>query len=1378
MSRLSGFGPAPAGFESKQQRSTLTGFGPAPPEPAEEAAVAPVPTPDSPGAADDLQPVDPNRGPGRPREKQTAYSQQELVDIHAQALAEGDDEKAARVEDVQGIRKEEGIPGEDPRMAKERKVRESLKGSTVDWDGKQIPIENIFKVADQHGVDPATIMRMGTGAGQFENRLAKTVVGQTLLRAEAGLSDMANTVLSLGARAVGSDATVQNLKRSQALRQEYLSLVEKGSDLESVIGETGNRIYGGVVQSLAKVAATGALGAAAGATSTAPILSGLAAENMDTGLNEADDLGLEGSQRTMFAVKKAAIETGITYLMGSVGKKLGIGSVEEMLSPGMRQASANLLNKSGVLGKLAKFAGAAGSAGMEAGEEMLVDAVTQLSKINEVGGSVDFNAILESGIAGAAGGAGVNIAQGAMASMGQTLGRKLSTTNVQETVKGVVAAEAAIQTSQNTQEAEGDVVASAAVAEIAAGAQRAQKALNLRTPEILEQLSTPLTAKEFSKLTGLKQTSKAFRESFASTVKVYSPDSQIFQPPTEAAAPQTNEAAEHTAREIKTVQDAMEHTKTRRAELVAQQETEAAAPTDTDQEGFNTGFAAAFDKSPGAKDNLVTLLDLRKQFPELSTKEFNAKLRDMRVKRHVELSGAENRTDLSQEQRDAGIKEGPKGDGITNQHNLIYAAISKEGRAALSGKKKTKTKKSTTVNPEIAALDAELAQMQTELDGLNTPPEAAPVKTAAETAQGVPAAPETVIEMADTTSAQREDVDSYREELDLPAIPDATSREFEQELQDAKDAGVKENALTLAQEVMDKPRAFTPVETAGLVMKAADLRRAYTVNDARLMEATKSGDTVVAEQAGLALETNQIEFDLLTAALRKSGTEKGRALASQKLRIDANYDLISVTARAKVANGSKDLSSHTDRKIRDLVKRLATQQAATAKLDEGSNQHQDSLIGERNLRVKINEAVARVRARRTGGNWEPLWRLSKQMRNSMATGEFSGILRQGGFAAVGHPIDTMNKLPVMWKAFRNRVDGDKAFEAIEERPLAKYYERTGLFLHDPKDEGSPNRKEEQMAVNAFEDWSESMSPGLHRDLMAGIGSYTGSTDLAFTTHINEIRADRFDALVGGLSKNGQANQAQMEAIASFVNTTSGRGGWARFERSLDTMGSLFFAPRFAISRIQTLFATPLFQTMTSDSKLRGEDSASLKARNDVQLAIAGEYARSALGVASVVSLALGAFPDDMVKFTLDPRDPDFGKIVAGNTRIDVMFGLVQPARLAGQLLMGEKFSGGRAQKVNGGREILNFLRKKSAPGVGMAFDMLAGDDAIGRKIDRADPLQLGQMALSRFTPLALADILGQAFETPEDFETKAAVLSWLNVLGAGVQTYDSTVNKK
>ena len=71
------------------------------------------------------------------------------------------------------------------------------------------------------------------------------------------------------------------------------------------------------------------------------------------------------------------------------------------------------------------------------------------------------------------------------------------------------------------------------------------------------------------------------------------------------------------------------------------------------------------------------------------------------------------------------------------------------------------------------------------------------------------------------------------------------------------------------------------------------------------------------------------EFDNLSRALSSSGTEKGRALAAQRLTLDEDFSLVSVKSRVKAEKG-RALTADENARVEQLVKDLdsATKKAA------------------------------------------------------------------------------------------------------------------------------------------------------------------------------------------------------------------------------------------------------------------------------------------------------------------------------------------------------------------------------------------------------------------------------------------------------------------
>jgi hypothetical protein len=175
-----------------------------------------------------------------------------------------------------------------------------------------------------------------------------------------------------------------------------------------------------------------------------------------------------------------------------------------------------------------------------------------------------------------------------------------------------------------------------------------------------------------------------------------------------------------------------------------------------------------------------------------------------------------------------------------------------------------------------------------------------------------------------TTSARKADMTRDREQFGFNDLDSPERRSWQQALQTAKETIPIDDAMRLVDEVNASPRPLNDVETAGLVVYGADLKNRHS----RLMnEIAELDDPAELMDAAAKAERVENEFDALSRAVRTSGTEKGRALAAQKLTIDQDFKLVSVLNRAKAAKGAQ-LSPRQRTKGETLIKAHDTKEAA------------------------------------------------------------------------------------------------------------------------------------------------------------------------------------------------------------------------------------------------------------------------------------------------------------------------------------------------------------------------------------------------------------------------------------------------------------------
>ena len=364
-------------------------------------------------------------------------------------------------------------------------------------------------------------------------------------------------------------------------------------------------------------------------------------------------------------------------------------------------------------------------------------------------------------------------------------------------------------------------------------------------------------------------------------------------------------------------------------------------------------------------------------------------------------------------------------------------------------------------------------------------------------------------------------------------------------------------------------------------------------------------------------------------------------------------------------------------------------------------------------------------------------RLSRALKTSF---DVSAVLRQGIFNVFGHPIASAKAIGPMFRAMLSERGQHAVMEEIRGRENYKngLYKQSGLFI--PEEGTSSLQKMEEVYASR----------------LAGKIPGVAASERAYTTFLSRIRADRFDAMAKTLGKRDALTAGEARIIANFVNVTTGRGYTpAKYAGAMELMNGAFFAPRFVISRFQTLLGQPLYH---------GLGKGSARARTQVAL----EYTRTLIGAGLFLSAAatMGA------KIETDPRSTDFMKLRFGKVRIDPLGGVQQVGVFLSRLLSGKtKTASGKIVSIKGqvpfGKTtaadvIFRFARTKLNPPVGAVVSGLRGADPTGR------PTSWINEAIGLAAPLGPGDIASAmtAQGVPQKF-----ALALMAAGGMGVSAY-------
>jgi 2'-5' RNA ligase len=319
---------------------------------------------------------------------------------------------------------------------------------------------------------------------------------------------------------------------------------------------------------------------------------------------------------------------------------------------------------------------------------------------------------------------------------------------------------------------------------------------------------------------------------------------------------------------------------------------------------------------------------------------------------------------------------------------------------------------------------------------------------------------------------------------------------------------------------------------------------------------------------------------------------------------------------------------------------------------------------------------------RTAGD---LWHLPKSL---MSSADISAPGRQALFLTLP---------PTQWhramRAFGRQIlsfkkaNYDKFVKMLRADRAYRDAKAAGLYLASDDPKGGPiSGREESFASEMAEKlpwvrWSEQ----------------------AYKTYLDSLRLDTFAKYKRTIDKQfrdpGERFEAY-QAAAEWINTSSGRGKFhgkfgQLFDNSVPFLNVFFYAPRYAVSRIQML--NPL-------TYARNLKSPQHRVVFRQQMS---ELFQSAAMLAATAALARAAG----AAISFDDEDPDFLNIRWGSTRYDVLGGLKQVVRLAFGIsrwaaseLTEEDEKALAASRREQGKDALKYLRGKLSPLMGFMTD--------------------------------------------------------------------------
>lgn len=363
-------------------------------------------------------------------------------------------------------------------------------------------------------------------------------------------------------------------------------------------------------------------------------------------------------------------------------------------------------------------------------------------------------------------------------------------------------------------------------------------------------------------------------------------------------------------------------------------------------------------------------------------------------------------------------------------------------------------------------------------------------------------------------------------------------------------------------------------------------------------------------------------------------------------------------------------------------------------------------------------------------------------------------------------IDQFKK---MYQAVGHKDNYLRAMADIKDNPRYEIAEKAGLNLSDPNSELQEAR-EEMYGPNIISKYIPFFGkPVTVKKGVDGketkIGGLTEISERSASMFVNQMKWDVFNEIVDLMESNGKTIENSLEdykQAANYANKVVGRGVLGKKVENLGYVTSrLFFSLRLMASRLQLLtdVVNPYFYH---------------KAPKEVREAYWKDYIKfvSLAGTALLLAKAAGGDVED------DPTSSDAGKVRVGKSRYDILGGFGQYGVFGARMVTGKTTSATTGDTRELGSErgqksraelLLSFLRSKSSPEAGFAWNVLQGKNVIGQ------PTTLGKETKELFTPLMYQDIQN-AFK---DQSVAGAILTTLLIAhGVGYGSYDAPPENK
>ncbi len=384
---------------------------------------------------------------------------------------------------------------------------------------------------------------------------------------------------------------------------------------------------------------------------------------------------------------------------------------------------------------------------------------------------------------------------------------------------------------------------------------------------------------------------------------------------------------------------------------------------------------------------------------------------------------------------------------------------------------------------------------------------------------------------------------------------------------------------------------------------------------------------------------------------------------------------------------------------------------------------------------KFAETVSKI-TQRPLSRWQKFLDAANVPRASLASGDLSGTARQGAILSMMRPHKVPGWFWTEVKAFLSEKLALQADDVMRADPLFAEFAKVFPVL--------PLRGAIALAQRA-EPYMTSYAQKLPI-----IGRLIRMSERAFVTYINQASFGTYKAGWGAIVAQG-GGKAEFKLLGEFLAAATGQSRLpVGLDRFAPMLNAVLFSPRLQWSTMQ--IPRQIGRMLLSKNPYMRKEAA-----RALVTFVGGGAALIGLLNASGVSK----------KVEMDPRSGDFGKIIIGETRVDIWRGYLQYSRFMAQMLMGQrKTAYGNMNRVERSEIASRFLQSKLSPAAGLLLDLLKGETYMGEDLITSTK-DVVRSARERMLPLAIQDVIDAVEMSGVNGLWTAAPAT----LGIGILTY-------